>query len=83
MRVQLFMQFIEQVFCYTSIALFSSYFFVTETVIFRVVINRDKFCSENIQSKAFSFIKKVFFNDILDIRAKKRVKYSMNNEYIL
>jgi len=26
MRVQLFMQFIEQVFCYTSMALFSSHF---------------------------------------------------------
>ena len=29
MRVQLFMQFFEQVFCYTSILLFSNHFFVT------------------------------------------------------
>ena len=29
MRVQLFMQFFEQVFCYTSMSLFSNHFFVT------------------------------------------------------
>ena len=32
-RVQLFMQFIEQVFCYTSMTLFSSHFSVTKTFI--------------------------------------------------
>ena len=40
MRVQLFMQFFEQVFCYTSMLLFSSHFFVI-----------DPLCPECIQGK--------------------------------
>jgi len=49
----------------------------------RVFIHRDEFCSEDIQSKAFSFIKKVSLDNIPDIGARERVEYSMNNKYIL
>ena len=32
-RVQLFIQFFEQIFCYTSMSLFSSHFFVTDNLL--------------------------------------------------
>ena len=44
MRVQLFMQFFEQVFCYTSMLLFSNYFFVT-------VCQCNKNCTEHPAGK--------------------------------
>lgn len=57
--------------------------FISKTIMLRVFIHRDEFCSEDIQSKAFSFIKKVSLDNIPDIGARERVEYSMNNKYIL
>jgi len=48
--------------------------FISKTVTFRVVIDRDEFCSKNIQSKTFFFVKKILFNNILDVKARERVE---------
>ena len=50
---------------------------------FRVVIDKYEFCSEDIQSEAFSFIKQILFDNVPDIGVRERMEYSMDNEYIL
>jgi len=50
---------------------------------FRVVIDRYEFCSEDIQSEAFSLVKQISFDNVPDIGARERMEYSMNDEYVL
>ena len=57
--------------------------FISKTIMFRVVIDRYEFCSEDIQSEAFSLIKQISFDNVLDIGARERMEYSMDDEYIL
>jgi len=57
--------------------------FISKTVTFRVVIDRDEFYSKDIQSKTFFFVKKILFDNILDVKTRERVEYNMNNKYIL
>ena len=52
-------------------------------IMFRVVMDRYEFCSEDIQSEAFSLIKQISFDNVLDIGARERMEYSMDDEYIL
>jgi len=50
---------------------------------FRVVVDRYEFHSEDIQDEAFSLIKQILFDNVPDIGARERMEYSINDEYIL
>jgi len=50
---------------------------------FRVVIDRYEFRSEDIQSEVFSLVKQISFDNVLDIGARERMEYSMDDEYVL
>ena len=57
--------------------------FISKTIMFRVVVDRYEFCSEGIQSEAFFLIKQILFDNVSDIGVRKRIEYSMDDEYIL
>ena len=44
---------------------------------------RNELGSKDIKSKAFSLVKKIAFNNVLDIRVRKRIKDGMYDKYIL
>jgi len=50
---------------------------------FRVVVDRYEFRSEDIQSEAFSLVKQISFDNVPDIGARERMEYSMDDEYVL
>ena len=57
--------------------------FISKTIMFRVVIDRYEFRSEDIQGEAFSLIKQILFDNVPDIGVRERMEYSIDDEYIL
>ena len=57
--------------------------FISKTIVFRVVVDRYEFYSKDIQSKAFSLIKQISFDNVPDIGVRERMEYSIDDEYIL
>ena len=57
--------------------------FISKTIMFRVVVDRYEFHSEDIQSEAFSLVKQISFDNVPDIGARERMEYSMDDEYVL